>query len=91
MEEIGHKTDQGADGRKILNKFRRSDKKVRILFDDGLFWTKHCSYAFRRAVYVLTKPVIVTFRSKTIHSLTSGMDEQKTRWKCISFRSSLLL
>ena len=27
MEEIGHKTDQGADGRKILNKFRRSNKK----------------------------------------------------------------
>jgi hypothetical protein len=37
MEEIGHKTDQGADGRKILNKFRRSNKKVKILLDGGLF------------------------------------------------------
>jgi len=27
-EKIGHKTDQGADGRKILNKFRRSNKKL---------------------------------------------------------------
>ena len=26
MEEIGHKTDPGADGREILNKFRRSNR-----------------------------------------------------------------
>jgi hypothetical protein len=37
MEEIGHKIDQGADGREILNKFRRSDKKVIIFLDGGLF------------------------------------------------------
>jgi len=91
MEEIGHKTDQDADRRKILNKFRRSNKKVMILLDGGLFWTKHCSYVFRRAAYVLTKPVIVTFRSKTVHCVTSRTDERKTRWKRISFRSSLLL
>jgi hypothetical protein len=35
MEEIGHKTDQAAEGRKILNKFRRSNKKMRILLVVG--------------------------------------------------------